>query len=41
MVQILYDLPVGYIHLDEVQCTGDEADIDDCPHSDWGVHVRM
>ena len=26
------------IWLDEVQCTGAEASLSDCPHSEWGMH---
>jgi len=26
------------IWLDNVQCTGEENDIRDCTHGDWGVH---
>jgi len=28
----------GQIWLDDVRCSGRERDIDECSHSDWGVH---
>ena len=28
----------GQIWLDDVQCTGSEASIEDCPHNDFGVY---
>ena len=28
----------GQIWLDDVQCTGSETSIEDCPHSEFGVH---
>ena len=28
----------GQIWLDDVQCTGSESSVEDCPHSGFGVH---
>ena len=28
----------GSIHLDDVQCTGEEVALVDCISADWGVH---
>ena len=33
-----YSRALGQIWLDNVQCTGDDENIDECTHSGWGVH---
>ena len=36
--EAFYGQGSGDILLDEVHCVGNEDNIGDCPHQDWGVH---
>ena len=38
MVNNQYGAGTGKIWLDDVRCQGNEADLDDCSHSAWGIH---
>ena len=33
-----YGAGIGYVWLDNVNCSGSETDIDRCPHNGWGSH---
>jgi len=34
----VYGTGTGQIWLENIQCRGTEADINDCSHNGWGVH---
>lgn len=33
-----FGLAVGFIHLDDLSCYGNETQLNDCPNIVWGVH---